>query len=217
MYERQIRQSLPGYEALHAMTNAFLANELASDAHLLIAGVGTGMELVTLGKLHPGWRFTAFDLSPEMLAVCRGNVAACGVTNRVTLVEGTVDKLPEHARFDAATSLLVSHFILSEAGRQHYFSTIAQKLKPHALLIAADLFGEKSQPYFALFTQAWRTFNIVNGRDPVEFDEGLNLSDRVVSYLPEEIYCGMLAKADFVEVQQFYRALHFGGWVGRRG
>lgn len=79
IYDIQIRQSIPGYEAMHHMVYAFLSNELTDDAYLLVAGAGTGMEIVFMGKHKPSWRFTAFDTSPEMLAVCAYNLREAGI------------------------------------------------------------------------------------------------------------------------------------------
>lgn len=89
-YDRDIRISLPGYEALHGMANALLSEALGDEAHLLVAGAGTGMELLLLGTLHPQWQFTAFDPSPEMLSVCRERVAGKGMADRMTFFEGTI-------------------------------------------------------------------------------------------------------------------------------
>ena len=66
LYNEIIRQSIPGYEALHDMVYGFLFEDLPDDAHILVAGAGTGMELQLLGKRCPSWRFTTFDISPEI-------------------------------------------------------------------------------------------------------------------------------------------------------
>jgi tRNA (cmo5U34)-methyltransferase len=215
-YDREIRMSIPGYEAIHGMVDAFLSDTLACDAHLLIAGVGTGMELVTLGKRHPQWHFIAFDQSPEMLSVCRNNVASMGMTGRVTLVGGTTGALPEDLRCDAATSILVSQFISDGTERRHYFNSLARRIVPGGLFFAVDLVGNRSQPSFEKFGKAWRTFNIYNGRDPDELDESFRRSGQVVSFIPEVDYCRMLEETGFEDISQFYRGLLFCGWVCRR-
>src|SRR5512138_850068 len=87
-YDRKIRASLPGYEALHAMVDDLLRPALPDEAHLLAVGVGTGMELLLLAAAHPGWRFTATDLSAEMLAIGRANVEAAGLADRVAFHVG---------------------------------------------------------------------------------------------------------------------------------
>ncbi len=215
-YDRDIRVSLPGYEALHGMTNALLTELLGQDAHILVAGAGTGMELLLMGALHPQWRFTAFDPSPEMLTVCKVRVAEQNMQSRVTFVEGTIDAVAPDRRFDGATSLLVSHFILSEKERLEYFRGIAQRLVAGAPLVTADLFGEKDSEPFAGLHAAWGQFNLINGRDPEDLREGFERSDQVVSYLPERRYGELLKEAGFIAVSRFYQALLFGGWVCRK-
>lgn len=216
IYDRDIRVSLPGYEALHGMVNALLSDSLDDEAHVLVAGAGTGMEILLMGALHPQWRFTAFDPSPEMLAVCKRRVAGKGMENRVTCIEGTIDAVPGDVRYDGATSILVSHFILSREERLQFFSSIAHCLKKGAPLLTADLFGEKDSPEFEALQHAWGCFNIINGRDPEEMRKGKERSDQVVLYLPENHCTALLEDAGFTGVTRFYQALTFGGWVCRR-
>lgn len=81
-YDHKIRASIPGYEALHAMAHDFLRQALPEQARILVVGSGTGMELLTLGAAHTGWRFTATDLSSDMLAIGKVNVEAAGLADR---------------------------------------------------------------------------------------------------------------------------------------
>ena len=214
-YDEQIRQSIPGYEGIHGMVYAFLLNELPENAHVLVAGAGTGMELLYMGQRRPGWRFTAFDISSEMLTICEECLAGAGMRDRVTLVHGSTKDIPETMHYDAATSLLVSHFITDSTARATYYSGIAKRCKPGAPFLIADLVGDKTDPAFELFGKAWWTFNINNGRDPVELEEGFKKSAQVVSYLPEDAYCSMLTDAGFSVVKQFFRGLLFSGWFCR--
>lgn len=215
IYNDKIRQSIPGYEALHEMVYDFLFEALPEEAHLLIAGVGTGMELQLLGTRCPGWRFTAFDISPEMIAVCRNVIRKSGLEERVDFVEGTVAALSEDIRFDAATSLLVSHFIVGREKRLEYFSSLSRLLKTGAVLLTADLTGDDTHVNHKRFSDAWRRHNINNGRDPDEFDDDLAQSEKVVEFLPEDAYRGILKTAGFIDLKEFYRAFHFSGWYCR--
>ena len=70
-YDQKIRASIPGYEALHAMVDDFLSPALPETARVLVVGAGTGMELLSLGAAHPGWRFTA---NLEILLSQSGNL-----------------------------------------------------------------------------------------------------------------------------------------------
>ena len=216
LYNDNIRQSIPGYMALHEMVYDFLFEALPDEAHLLIAGAGTGMELLLLGTRRPGWRFTAFDISPEMIALCRHAISKAGIDEQTVIIEGTVDDVPGNSRFDAATSLLVSHFVKGRENRLAYFSAVARLLKPGAVLLTADLTGDDTHVNHERFIGAWRRHNINNGRAPEEFDDDLAQSKEVVEFLPERQYCDVLNNAGFHELKEFYRAFHFSGWYCRR-
>lgn len=110
-YDRNIRVSIPGYELLHEMTNDLIRAVIPQKANILIVGAGTGMEIVTLGVANPEWTFTAVDLSDEMLSICKNNVFRAGISNRVNIHCGNVDEIGKDQTYNAATSILVSHFI----------------------------------------------------------------------------------------------------------
>lgn len=87
---------------------------------------GTGSELIYLAQRFPQWHFTAVEPSAPMLDVCRRRVEACGIASRCVFHEGYLDSLPGSGAFDAATSLLVSHFILERGARSNFFRAIAK-------------------------------------------------------------------------------------------
>lgn len=82
-YDHKIRASIPGYEALHAMAHDFLRPALPETARLLVVGAGTGMELLTFGAAHPGWRF------------CAAGIPAAEVEEDFARTDATVSFIPE--------------------------------------------------------------------------------------------------------------------------
>ena len=64
-------------------------------------GTGSGCIAIALAVECPQARVVATDISPEALAVARENVSACGVADRVTLLEGDL--------FDALLNLAETH------------------------------------------------------------------------------------------------------------
>jgi demethylmenaquinone methyltransferase / 2-methoxy-6-polyprenyl-1,4-benzoquinol methylase len=64
----------------------------------LDVAAGTGAVAIELAR-RTGCSVVALDQSPEMLAEARERVAAAGLADRITLVEGTAERLP----FDDAT------------------------------------------------------------------------------------------------------------------
>jgi tRNA (cmo5U34)-methyltransferase len=69
-------------------------------------------------------------------------------------VEYVCDRIEDASfprRFDAATSLLVAHFIDGNAAKQRYFHALAEWLRPDAPLVWADLYRPTSdEAYRAL-------------------------------------------------------------------
>jgi S-adenosylmethionine-diacylgycerolhomoserine-N-methlytransferase len=55
--------------------------------HVLEVGCGTGRNLIAAARRFPAARFTGFDISHEMLATARANVARAGLSDRITLLQ----------------------------------------------------------------------------------------------------------------------------------
>ncbi len=137
-YDDRVKHLAPLRDALQFVTRLALS-ELPADAHVLCVGAGTGAELLDLAEAFPGWRFTAVDPSAFMLRRCQLQAEQTGVGGRCTLHHGTVSTLGGDTLFDGATSLLVSQFVVDPAARRQFFQAIADRLKPRAPLVTADL------------------------------------------------------------------------------
>jgi tRNA (cmo5U34)-methyltransferase len=214
-YDREIRASIPGYESLHEMTNDLMRAVIPQKANILVVGAGTGMEIVTLGVANPEWRFTAIDLSDEMLSICKTNVSRAGISDRVNIQRGTVDELGMGQTFDAATSLLVSHFIKDTESRIAFFRSIADRMVSGGFFITADITADKSDPTFELFLNAWKAHILNNaGLTPKEVEEDFDQSIQAVSFAPENEVLKIIEAGGFRNVRSFYRAFLFCGWLG---
>lgn len=69
------------------------ALQLPADAQVLDLATGTGDVALCIARTHPGSRVTGVDPSEGMLAVGREKVAAAGLAERITLVQGDAEKL----------------------------------------------------------------------------------------------------------------------------
>ncbi len=137
-YDERFTKLAPMRDGLHLAMHMGLM-ELSSNAKILCVGAGTGVELLYLAKAFPCWHFTLVDPAPPMLQICRDRAEAQGITDRCTFHEGYVRSLASDMVHDAATSLLVSHFILNRSDRVAFFREIAKRLAPGGLLMSADI------------------------------------------------------------------------------
>lgn len=152
-YDNQFSAMHSIKDAVHLLVQAYFA-DLPADARILIAGAGTGAEARYLAARFPGWRFTLIDPSAPMLAVARRHAEAEGFADRCTFLADYVSATPLEAH-DAATSLLVSHFLTETQARQAFFADIAARLKPGGLLFNLDLCANRQAASFGGTLGLW--------------------------------------------------------------
>lgn len=214
-YDTRFAKLHPLWNALHLLTCGVLAG-LPPDARLLCVGAGTGAEILALAERFPGWRFVAVEPSAPMLALCRGKVSEVGIADRCEFHEGYLDSLPETKPFHAATSFLVSHFILETAQRCDFFRGIASRLAPGGILVSADLsadeIGEKQQKLMAV----WRSLFEYAGLEGGDFERLFSSyrSDVALSF-PRQIEAWMVS-AGFDAPVEFLQTVLIRAWFARR-
>lgn len=215
-YDSGIRRMLPGYELLHELARSLLHAELGDEARVLVAGCGTGMEIASLGEGRPRWYFTGVDPSADMVAIAERRMAKLGIKRRVDLRVGLTDELPTAPPYDAATAILVMHFLPDDGTKLELLESIAVRLESGAPLVLADACGERSSPRFSRFMSAWRQRQLTLGMAESDTDERFREVLSAVHFVPEERIGSLLEEAGFGEATRFYGALLFSGWVAYR-
>jgi tRNA (cmo5U34)-methyltransferase len=214
-YDQGIRLSCPSYDALHRMLVPLL-QLLPEDTRFLSAGAGTGGEIRALAKRFPRWRFTAVDVSAHMLDECRRQAAIAGIEDRVSVVNARVEGYRAAEGFDAASSIFVTHFIKDPREKLAYLRAIAGNLKPGAVLVLADLFGDAGSPEFVQLMKAWLLYYVSHGADAQKLAGDLrHIFDNMV-FTPELQLRGLLAEAGFEDIARFYQSYLFGGWIANK-
>lgn len=212
IYDRRIRQRCPTYEGLHRMLGSSLY-PMPEAAHVLIAGAGTGWEILTLGRRFPSWRFLAADLSADMLEACRRRAAEAGLASRVAYHCGDLRSFESAEAFDGATSVFVSHFISKRSDRLAFYRSIAKSLKPGAAFLLADLFGEKGTPQFSRHLEAWLASMAEQGVSAEDLAKDRAHLAADIAFLPEPELLSLLTEAGFESPTRFFQTWLFGGWV----
>ncbi|GAB4198718.1 MAG: class I SAM-dependent methyltransferase [Coleofasciculaceae cyanobacterium] len=211
-YDTRVRHNIPGYDALLSMVAALFQQHLPNNAHILVVGAGGGNELQTLSNVQSHWQFTGVDPSENMLAVARSKVEQLGISERVTLYQGMVDGLPLQ-QFDAATSLLVMHFLPDDGSKLNYLQAIAARLKPGSPFLLVDMQGDKQSDSFKLLFAGWQTRARLAGMEPERLTELACRVEQHLPCIPESRTLELLAQAKFKNVARFYTAFIVTGWL----
>lgn len=212
-YDRQARVALAGYEAMHELGACCLAAALGPGGRrsLLVVGVGTGQEIVTIGALEPTWRFTAVDPSAAMIAIAEERLGAQGLLDRADLVTGDVAGLPE-TRHDGATLIGVLHHLADAASRHDLLDAIARRLAPGApLILGGNYRTYDSEPLLcAAWRQRWRQQGVAADEVEAQF---ARITQGVVPPDSEAEVVRLLAAAGFSRTTRFFGSLFWGGWI----
>lgn len=207
-YATDTPRKVPGLADLHRMTALLLAEAAPTAADVLVVGAGGGLELAAMAAFESRWRFVGVDPSPAMLDLARQVVAP--VSARVRLITGTVDQAPA-GPFDGAACLLTLHF-LAHAERLRTLREVHRRLRRGARFVMAH----HAPPEGGV--ERWMGRSIAFGAkghpDP---GSTLAAARRMITGLPllapseeEKLLC----LAGFVDVELFYAAFSFRGWVG---
>lgn len=210
-YAEDAARRVPGLADLHRMVTLLLAERAPDAAQVLVVGAGGGLELKAMATLRPGWSFTGVDPAPAMLDLARQAVSP--FAERVLLVEGTVEQAPA-GPFDGATCLLTLHF-LQRNERLLTLREIHRRLNPNARLVIAH----HSPPGGEAGHWMARSAAFGDAAD-VDWEKaratGRMMAERLPLLAPSD-EVELLHEAGFTEVELFYAAFSFRGWVATAG
>ena len=214
-YERLWSKLAPLRDGLHLLIGAVFS-DLPADARILCVGAGTGAEIVYLAQRFPGWRFTAVEPSGPMLEICRRRAEEQGIASRCTFHEGYLESLPRSDFFDAATSLLVSQFIVEREARTQFFRTIAERLRPGGYLATADLASDVGSSAYERLLEIW--LRMMKAADvPPEMLERLRaIYGREVAVLAPARVAAIIESGGFEAPTLFFQGGLIHAWYSRR-
>jgi len=196
-------------DAQHLLLKA-IVSQLGAAGRLLCVGAGTGAELLSLAAALPNWQFTVVEPAPGMMAVCRQRAAEQAITERCTFHAGFLDSLSQTEPFDAATSMLVSHFLIERTERRRYFSEIAQRLRPGGLLVNSDLAADLNSPAYEHLVRHWVSLHHWAGLEAKTDHLG-----REVALLSAEEMETLLVESGFISPTLTFQALLIRTWVSQ--
>ncbi|MEG3849656.1 class I SAM-dependent methyltransferase [Microcoleus sp. herbarium19] len=214
-YDQRTAKIAPLRDALHLLIRIVLS-ELPANARILCVGAGTGSELIYLAQTFPQWQFTALEPAAPMLDICRQRAAEIGIASRCTFHEGYLDSLPPSQSFDAATCLLVSHFIMQPQDRRNFFSQIASRLRPNGYLVSSDVVSDMSTSAYQSLLEVWLRM-LRYAEIPTEEVEKFRASyGRDVAVLPPFEVESIIASSGFNTPVLFFQSLLIHAWYAKK-
>ncbi len=235
-YDVDTRRRIIGYDDMHHATPTILgAKHLAAATQpqkILCVGCGSGQEVITLTTAIPTataapLSIVGVDPSAKMLEMARTRLAAeCSAdqNKRVELITGYLNDLdltnPKYTGFDAATSLLVMHFIPDVAGptgKAAYLKSITQRLKVGARLFHVDVCGDITKPEFIELIDTWCEYVLSKGSTPefVKQMKELMTEGKITKLVSEERVRQLLGEAGFVKIKRVYQGFQFTGFMAQ--
>lgn len=215
VYDAQFEPIRAIKDALHLLLRMHFAT-LPSDARILVAGAGTGAEVRFLAPIFPGWRFTLVDPAEAMLAVARRHAEAEGFAERCVFHSGFVSTSPREPH-DAATSVLVSHFLTRATDREAYFKEIASRVKPGGPLFNSDLSADQNHHSFEPVRELWLNVlehtGALTGEGRAFYRTAFGRDFAV--HGPDEVQA-MIARAGFTDPALCYQFGLIRGWIASR-
>ncbi|KAA6449390.1 class I SAM-dependent methyltransferase [Bacillus swezeyi] len=214
-YEKKIALKIPCYHMLYEMMDRLLTVRLDQGAaRVMVVGAGGGQELLTLGRRHPDWLFTGIDTSANMLHLARQRLKIAGIQLNADFIEGEVKQLERKHQYDAATCMLVLHFVQD---KRKFLQHIADRLAEGAPFFIAAIQGDLDSESFWWQMRAWKEHMLANGIAEQEWERFADSIGRHSHPIPAEEVEAMLIESGFTNVTRFFSAYLIDGWFAVKG
>ncbi|MFJ7737998.1 methyltransferase [Lysinibacillus sp. NPDC097287] len=214
-YEKGIRRTLPSYDAMLRLTQTFFQSVLPDEAKFIVVGAGSGNEISQLAEQKPLWSFVGVDPAEAMLHFAKERLKP--LPNNITLLHGTLleTELPV-TQFDAASCILVLHFIESYDEKLATLKAIAHHLKPGAPFVLVSKYGQLGSSETELQFDLWRAYWLQQTKLTSAQVADMEQSIRALSFMREEDILTLLQEAGFTYPSRFFATTLFGGWICRK-
>ncbi len=211
-YEKGIRRTLPSYDAMLRLIQTFYHYRLSENANMLVVGAGSGNEIIQLAEGRPHWSFTGIDPSESMLTIAKERLLT--LPNDMSFHQATIlDASLPSTQYDAASCVLVLHFIHDYKEKLETITEIARHLKPGAPFVLVSKYGQLGSLETELQFDLWRSYRIKHTRLSLSDVAEMEKSIRSLSFMSEEEILILLQSAGFTKPSRFFATTLFGGWV----
>ncbi|KZK97340.1 MULTISPECIES: class I SAM-dependent methyltransferase [unclassified Pseudovibrio] len=208
-YADRVSRQVAGLESLHKMAGILLSERVPEAGNVLVLGAGGGLELRAFIAQSANWGFVGVDPSTEMLMQAQNTLGSDA--NRVTFIEGYIEAAPK-GPYDGATCLLTLHF-LSRKERLRAVREVFRRLRPGAPFIVAQHSFPQNDGKPDLWLQRYGAYLGRSGFDAQKVNANIKTMKSRLPVLSPDDDVKVLEEAGFRDIQLFYTAFTFRGWV----
>jgi tRNA (cmo5U34)-methyltransferase len=217
-YDLTVQQLIPGYASLARLSVALLAASplgVPPGASVLVAGCGTGAELVEAQAQRPDWQLWAIDPSNEMLQAAKARLGER--SSAIHWQQTTVEALDADSRFCGALSVLVLQSLPDDGSKLAFLTALARSLEPGGQLVLVDLMAPERSPLQSQVQAAWLGFQRASGLRGLEPD-GADLESLTQGLHPigEARLTALVNAAGFGDPARVFQALDYEGFLLQR-
>lgn len=218
-YDLVVQQLIPGYASLARLAVALLAvSPLAAEqaAPVLVAGCGTGAELVEARAQRPDWQLTAIDPAAEMLEAAQRRLgeAIPAPCSPIQWLQTTVEDLQAEGVFAGALSVLVLQSLPDDGTKLAFLTALARSLRPGGQLVLVDLMAPERSPLQQQVQQAWLGFQRASGL--VAEEAALTPHLQALHPIGEARLTALVNAAGFSDPARVFQALNVEGFLLQR-
>lgn len=217
-YDLTVQQLIPGYASLARLSVALLAASplgSSSGAPVLVAGCGTGAELVEAQAQRSDWQLWAIDPSNEMLQAAKARLG--DGSSSIHWQQTTVEALDADSRFCGALSVLVLQSLPDDGSKLAFLTALARSLEPGGQLVLVDLMAPERSPLQSQVQAAWLGFQRASGLRGLDTD-GADLEPLTQGLHPigEARLTALVNAAGFGDPARVFQALGYEGFLLQR-
>ena len=216
VYELEMEQLIPGYATLARLSVALLATSPRAScpgASVLVAGCGTGAELLEARRQRPDWSVTAVDPSASMLSIARQRVGS-PADQGINWQQGRVEDQRAEGCFAGALSVLVLQSLPDDGTKLAFLSALARSLEPGGQLVLVDLMTPERSPLQAQVEQALLGFRRASGL--ADCDAQVSELSHGVHPIGESRLTALVNAAGFGDPARIFQALSYEGFLLQR-
>ena len=206
---RELQGSVPGLEGLYQNLATKIALPEYADSRVLIVGGGGGREIELFAKLGATIPLTVIDPSADNLADAETVARETAYRGEIHFVEGTVDCLPETARFGTAMIIFVLHAIYQDEEEQRLLSSLRSRLADNGRLLLADICFDSSstiEEMVAAYKEHARLKNTARDLVDLEIRSVMECRDRTELSLYKKLNAARFHNASLFDRALWYAA-----------